>query len=87
MPTVYEVITSRIVDKLEAGTVPWHKPWSVETGAPRNLTSRRPYRGIVVFLLGCQSYASPFWGTYKRLLNTVAFRRPRTALYGPSTRP
>jgi len=67
MPTVYEVITARIVEKLEAGTVPWHKPWNVETGAPRNLTSGRPYRGINIFLLGCQSYASPFWGTYKQM--------------------
>src|SRR5215469_2721481 len=39
MPTVYEVITAKIIDKLEAGTVPWHRPWSVETGAPRNLSS------------------------------------------------
>ena len=67
MPTVYEVITVRIVDKLETGTVPRHKPWNVETGAPRSLTSGRPYRGINVFLLGCQSYASPFWGAYKQV--------------------
>ena len=67
MASVYEVITARIVDKLEAGTVPWHRPWSVETGAPRNLTSGKPYRGINVFLLGCQAYASPFWGTYKQI--------------------
>src|SRR6516225_3756327 len=67
MPSVYEVITARIVEKLEAGTVPWHKPWNVETGVPRNLTSGRPYRGINVFLLGCQSHASPFWGTYKQM--------------------
>ncbi len=38
MPSVYEVITARIVEKLEAGTVPWHKPWSAETGTPRNPT-------------------------------------------------
>ena len=49
MPTVYEVITARIVDKLKAGTVPWHKPWNVETGAPRNLKSGRPYRGSTAF--------------------------------------
>jgi antirestriction protein ArdC len=67
MPSVYDVITARIVEKLEKGTVPWHKPWKVEIGAPRNLTSGRPYRGINIFLLGCQSYASPFWGTYKQM--------------------
>ena len=67
MPSVYEVITARIVDKLEAGTVPWHKPWSVETGASRNLTSGRPYRGINIFLLACQPYTLPFWGAYKEM--------------------
>src|SRR5208283_469059 len=67
MTSVYEVITARIVERLEAGTVPWHKPCSVETGTPRNLTSGRLYRGINIFLLGCQSYGSPFWGTYKQM--------------------
>ena len=66
MPSVYEIITARIVDKLEAGTVPWHKPWNIETGAPRNLTSGRPYRGINVFLLGCQSYASRLTARFGR---------------------
>jgi antirestriction protein ArdC len=29
MPTVYEVITNRIIEQLEAGTAPWHntKGW------------------------------------------------------------
>ena len=28
---VYEIITNRIIEKLEAGIIPWHKPWqSVE---------------------------------------------------------
>jgi antirestriction protein ArdC len=47
MPSVYEVITTRIVDKLEAGTVPSHKPWNVETGAPRNLVSGKPVPSAV----------------------------------------
>jgi antirestriction protein ArdC len=67
MPSVYEVITARIVDKLEAGTVPWHKPWNVETGAPRNIVSGKPYRGINAILTGMQTYASPFWGTYRQI--------------------
>jgi antirestriction protein ArdC len=25
--TVYEIITNRILEKLEKGTLPWHKPW------------------------------------------------------------
>ena len=25
---VYEMVTNRIIDLLEAGTVPWQKPWT-----------------------------------------------------------
>jgi antirestriction protein ArdC len=64
-PTVYEVITARIVEKLEQGTVPWRRPWSVETGAPRNIRGTL-YRGINVFLLGCQAYESPYWLTFNQ---------------------
>ena len=52
----YERITERIVTLLEQGTVPWHKPWKVKTGLPRNLVSKKPYRGINVFLLMAMGY-------------------------------
>jgi antirestriction protein ArdC len=44
---VYSLITERIIEKLEHGTVPWHKPWR-SIGAPRNLVSKKNYRGINV---------------------------------------
>ena len=25
---VYQIVTDRIIELLEQGTVPWHKPWS-----------------------------------------------------------
>jgi len=31
-----------------------------------NLISKKPYRGINIFMLGCQSYSSPYWMTYKQ---------------------
>ena len=46
--SVYEVITERIIAMLETGTVPWQKPWKVATGMPRNLVSKKPYRGMNV---------------------------------------
>jgi len=63
--TPYDVITARIIEKLEEGTIPWRKPWNVETGAPRNIRGT-PYRGINVFLLGCQAYDSPVWLTFNQ---------------------
>ena len=62
----YERITERIVGLLEQGTVPWHKPWHVTTGLPRNLVSKKPYRGINVFLLMAMSYESPHWLTFRQ---------------------
>ena len=58
--SVYEVITERIIAMLAAGTVPWQKPWKVATGLPRNLVSKKPYRGMNVLLLHAMSYESPF---------------------------
>ena len=64
-PSVYDVITARIIEKLEAGCVPWRKPWNAETGAPRNIRGTF-YRGVNVFLLGCQSYSDPRWLTFNQ---------------------
>ena len=60
----YERITERIVALLEQGTVPWHKPWQVKTGWPRNYVSQKTYRGINVFLLSAMRYESPCWLTF-----------------------
>ncbi len=62
--SVYQIITEQIIKQLESGVAPWHRPWRTET--PRNLVSKRDYRGINVFLLACQGYGSPFWLTYKQ---------------------
>ncbi len=63
---IYDRITERIVALLEKGTVPWNKPWNTKTGWPRNLVSKKPYRGINVFLLGEASYESPYWLTFRQ---------------------
>jgi hypothetical protein len=41
MSHAFDVITARVVSLLEAGTVPWRKPWANRFSAPRNLISRR----------------------------------------------
>ena len=63
---VYDLITDRIITLLEAGTVPWRKPWRGADQLPRNLTSRRSYRGINCLILSCAPYDSPWWVTYKK---------------------
>jgi antirestriction protein ArdC len=64
MATVYEVITMRILAKLEQGIVPWQQPWT--GGEPKNLLSGKPYRGVNVFLLTSARYESPYWLTYRQ---------------------
>lgn len=66
MSRVYQLITDRIVKLLEAGTVPWRRPWGGSSHHPRNLVSDRPYRGINVFLLSAAAYEAPYWLTFKQ---------------------
>ena len=62
----YDIITDRILAQLEAGTVPWRKPWNGKAGMPRNLKSGKEYRGINVFLLHSLGYESPYFLTFKQ---------------------
>jgi hypothetical protein len=59
-----DLITERILQTLARGVVPWHQPWTV--GIPRNLGSRRPYRGINVWLTASAGFASPYWLTFNQ---------------------
>jgi antirestriction protein ArdC len=43
----YEIVTERIISLLEQGVIPWRRPWSA-AGAPRNLVSKKVYRGVNV---------------------------------------
>jgi antirestriction protein ArdC len=67
---IYTEVTDRLVRALEAGTVPWQRPWAL-AGRPRSLSTRKPYRGVNVLLLGItaaeRGYASPFWGTSRQI--------------------
>ena len=64
--SVYEIVTNRIIELLEKEQViPWKKPWR-STEGPRNLVSKKPYRGINSFLLNCSPYESDHWLTYNQ---------------------
>ena len=62
---VYAIVTEKIVNLLENGVVPWRRPWT-STGLPRNLVSKKPYRGLNFFLLSASKYVSPFWLTLRQ---------------------
>ena len=64
---VYEVINNRIMELLEQGTVPWRKTWNAQSNMPKNMVSKKEYRGVNVFLLACMPYSSPYWMTFKQV--------------------
>jgi len=65
---IYEMITERIITLLKEGTVPWRKPWTGGSSKtlPMNLTSKREYRGINIFLLMCMGFSSRYWLSFKQ---------------------
>lgn len=65
--TVYDRVTEQIIEQLEAGTIPWQKPWNAYTGPPRNGKSGHYYRGMNVFLLGLSGQSTPWWFTPKQV--------------------
>jgi len=75
MPTVYETITERIVSRLEAGVIPWRKPWNAGGRAPMNLFSRKAYRGVNVLLTASAGYDRPEWATFNQARSIGAFVR------------
>ncbi len=64
MPSVYEIITERIIKQLESGVAPWRKPWTCQT--PANLITQREYRGLNVLTLASQGFPSRFWLTFNQ---------------------
>lgn len=69
---VYERVTAKVIEQLEAGTAPWRRPWQVRT-APLSRPLRAnglAYRGINTLLLWIEvqtsGYGSNYWMTYKQ---------------------
>jgi antirestriction protein ArdC len=64
MPSVYEIITQTIMNQLESGVAPWHKPWT--SLPPANLITQKEYRGLNVFSIVSQGFPSRFWLTFNQ---------------------
>ena len=88
MPSQSEIqkqITSRILEGLKNGVVPWRKTWRPDknSGAPANGISGRSYRGINPILLDLvamsRNYTSRFWATYQQWASIGAQVKQRPA--------
>jgi antirestriction protein ArdC len=71
---LYSEITRQITDMLDKGVVPWRTPILGQNkgGYPKNLDSKKHYRGVNVFLLAFTAFAkgfqSAYWLTFKQAL-------------------
>ena len=63
---VFQLVTDRICALLEQQIVPWRKSWT-DAGIPRNLITKRPYRGVNLLLLNSLNYESNLFLTFKQL--------------------
>jgi len=48
---VYQSVTNRIIEQLENGIIPWHKPWSGIASGAFNRVSKKPYSLLNQMLL------------------------------------
>ncbi|MCB1096085.1 MAG: DUF1738 domain-containing protein [Verrucomicrobiae bacterium] len=73
-PDVYTRVTETIVEALEAGVKPWHKPWNAEHAAGKITRPLRgtgeAYQGINVLMLWSEAfdkgYSAPIWMTFRQ---------------------
>ena len=62
----YDKITTRLLEQLEAGTLPWIKPWTSTIGRPVNGATGRSYSGINILMLWASGWTAPRWFTYRQ---------------------
>jgi len=69
---IYQEVTDRIIEALEAGTQPWARSWQASSTntLPHNALTGRPYNGVNVLLCWAESMAKGYnasgWLTFKQ---------------------
>jgi antirestriction protein ArdC len=64
---VNEIITSRFIESLESGNIPWRKPWKNAGGEFRNAITGRSYSGINVLLCAMLGDGETRFLTFKQI--------------------
>lgn len=73
-------VSARILSELEAGTLPWVKPWAATAGQnmPQNAVTNRPYSGCNVILLWLardRGWTTPRFLTYQQATQAGGYIR------------
>lgn len=69
MNKAYETITQQLLQLMEQGISPWHRPWKSLRARGRNQALNRqgkPYRGINAFILTSLPFENPVFLTFKQ---------------------
>ena len=61
------MVTNLIVERLEAGVIPWQMPWKSGGAIPRNLVSKKGYRGFNFWYLLSFGFERPFFLTFNQV--------------------
>ncbi|WP_430817637.1 ArdC family protein [Carboxylicivirga sp. RSCT41] len=64
---IYETVTNLIIDRLEKGVIPWALPWKTSDAIPRNLISKKPYRGFNFWYLLSFEFERPYFLTFNQV--------------------
>lgn len=72
--SLYQRVTTTILEALQCGVVPWRKPWA-DSALPCNAISKRPYRGVNVILLSLSRYRDHRWLTFRQAQELGGFVR------------
>src|SRR5579872_7127267 len=72
---LYDRVTSQILGELQAGAIPWTKPWKHQARGslmPENFATNRPYSGINIPILWAAAIEGGFnrhqWLTFNQAL-------------------
>jgi antirestriction protein ArdC len=80
---IQQLVTDSIIGQLEAGTIPWQKPWKDNGPSsfclPKNAVTGKSYNGVNIILLWGSSiekqYASNEWASFKQWQSKNEFVR------------
>ncbi|SFB50510.1 ArdC family protein [Algoriphagus aquimarinus] len=62
---IYQKFTNLIMEKLEQGVIPWKQPWN-DMGLPANYLTKKPYKGINLWVLLSYGHQYPYYLTFKQ---------------------
>lgn len=64
----YQHVTDQVLSMMQQHGADWINPFQRKggLGLPRNIASKKSYRGINILLLGWSHHASVYWGSFKQ---------------------